>query len=127
MHWLDPDYLPEVSGTFERFLINPHGDADGMILTDGTEVHFPPHMAAELCAAIRGDDAIKLRGVRPRVGDLIAAVAIETADGKRIVDDGPPKGRDDEDKPHEHAAKLEREPTDRRKGRGRESSAALSI
>ena len=45
MHWLDPDHLPEISGTFERFLLNPHGDADGMILSDGTEVHFPPSYA----------------------------------------------------------------------------------
>jgi hypothetical protein len=22
MHWLDPDHLPEISGTFERFLLN---------------------------------------------------------------------------------------------------------
>ena len=27
MHWLDPDYLPETSGIFERFLLNPHGEA----------------------------------------------------------------------------------------------------
>ncbi len=113
MHWLDPDYLPEVSGIFERFLINPHGDADGMILTDGTEVHVPPHMSAELCAAIRPGEKtkVKVRGVWPRGGDLIAAVAIETADGKRIVDNGPPKGHDEE-KPHEHAAKPKREPMD---------------
>src|SRR4030081_2206488 len=38
VHWLDPDYLPKLSGTFECFLLNPHGDADGMILTDGIEV-----------------------------------------------------------------------------------------
>ena len=44
MHWLDPDYLPELNATIDRFLPNPHGGADGMILTDGTEVHFPPHM-----------------------------------------------------------------------------------
>ena len=66
MHWLDPDYLPESSGTFERFLINPRGDADGMILANGAEIHFPPHMSAELCAAIRPGQAIKVRGVRPR-------------------------------------------------------------
>ena len=53
MHWLDPDFLPEVSGTFDRFLLNSHGDADGMLLIDGTEVHFPPHISAELRAAIR--------------------------------------------------------------------------
>jgi hypothetical protein len=39
MHWLDPDYLPGVRGTVDRYLFNPHGDADGMILTDGAEIH----------------------------------------------------------------------------------------
>ena len=29
MHWLDPDHLPEISGTFERFLLNPHGTPTG--------------------------------------------------------------------------------------------------
>lgn len=114
MHWLDPDYLPEVSCIFERFLINAHGDADGMILADGTEVHFPPHMAAELCAEIQAGEkpTVKVRGVRPRGGDLIAAVAIETADGKRIVDTGPPKRHNDEEKPPKHATKPKREPMD---------------
>jgi hypothetical protein len=114
MHWIDPDHLPEVSGTFERFLINPRGDADGMILTDGTEVHFPPHMWAELCAAIQAGEktTIKVRGVRPRGRDLIVAVAIETGDGKCIVDNGPPKGHDGEGKRHKHAAKPKHEPTD---------------
>jgi hypothetical protein len=112
MHWLDPDYLPEVSGIFERFLINPHGDADGLILSDGTEVHFPPHLSLELQAAIPagGQSTIKIRGVRPRSGDLIAAVAIETMDGRRIVDNGPPKAHDEEGKPDERPAKPEREP-----------------
>jgi len=118
MHWLDPDYLPEVSGTFERFLINAHGDADGMILTDGTEVHVPPHMSAELCAAIRAGEntKVRVRGVRPRGGDLIVAVAIETADGKRIVDTGPPKGHYDEEEPHKHVPKPKREPMDDAEG-----------
>ena len=42
MHWLDPDDLPEITGTVARFLLNPHGETDGMILADGSEVHFPP-------------------------------------------------------------------------------------
>ncbi len=114
MHWLDPDYLPEISGTFDRFLLNLQGDVDGMILIDGTEVHFPPHMSAELCAAIRADEKTKLkvRGVRPRGGDVIAAVAIETADGKRIVDNGPPKGHDGERKADRHAARPRYDPMD---------------
>ncbi|MGA9267716.1 MAG: hypothetical protein WBV79_14870, partial [Rhodomicrobium sp.] len=51
MHWLDPSYLPVTTGTVHQFVLNPHGDADGMIFTCGTEVQFPPHMAPEICAA----------------------------------------------------------------------------
>lgn len=111
MHWIDPDYLPEISGTFERFLLNPHGDADGMILGDGTEVHSPPHMSAELRAAIRPDEKpeIRIRGVRPRNSALIAAIAIEMMDGKRIVDNGSPKKHAEKEKPDEHGPKPKHE------------------
>jgi hypothetical protein len=89
MHWLDPDYLPETSGTLKQFLLNPHGEIDGMILKDGTEVHFPPHMSKKIEKAVATGDKIKVRGVKPRDADVIAGVALETAKGKRIVDDGP--------------------------------------
>jgi hypothetical protein len=100
MHWLDPDYLPEHSALFERFLVNPHGAADGMILTDGTEVHFPPHLSDALRAVIRVGEKpkVRIRGVRPRRGDVLAAVAIETMDGERVVDNGPPPEEHDEDR-----------------------------
>ena len=29
MHWIDPAHLPETKGKVDRFLLNPHGDADG--------------------------------------------------------------------------------------------------
>ena len=101
MHWLDRHYLPEISGAVERFLLNLRGDADGMILSDGTDVHFPPHMSPELRAAIRLGEKpeIRVRGVRPRNSALIAAIAIETMDGKRIVDNGPPKKHAEKEKP----------------------------
>jgi hypothetical protein len=35
MHWIDPDYLPEITGTVDQFLVNKHGGADGFLLTDG--------------------------------------------------------------------------------------------
>jgi hypothetical protein len=93
MHWIDPDSLPEISGRFERFLINPHGETDGMILADGAEVHFPPHLGKQVRAAVDNDSkaALRIFGVRPRQGDVFAAVAFETAAGVRIVDNGPPK------------------------------------
>jgi hypothetical protein len=91
MHWLDPDHLPHVSAKVERFLLDPHGDVDGIILTNGIEVHSPPHLSDEIRAEIRPGDRVTVYGVRPRSADMIAAVAIDTADGKRILDNGPPK------------------------------------
>ena len=110
MHWLDPDHLPETTGTLGRFLLNPHGETDGMILTDGTEVHFPPHMAAEIRAAVRPGEIVKVRGARPRAADMIAAVAVESVTGKRIVDQGPPHHEKKKDKKeaHDPATKIER-------------------
>jgi hypothetical protein len=71
-------------------------------------------MSEEVCAAIGSGEATKvaIRGVRPRGGDLIAAVSIETADGTRIIDNGPPKGHDDQGRPHKLAAKRKHQPMD---------------
>ncbi|HZZ03341.1 hypothetical protein [Paraburkholderia sp.] len=110
MHWLDPDHLPETSGHLDRFLLNPHGDVDGMILTDGTEVHVPPHLSDAMCATVHPGDAIRVRGVRPRAADMIAAVAIETADGTRIVDNGPPVHHKKKKPIPEHIANAGRHP-----------------
>jgi hypothetical protein len=91
MHWIDPDCLPETVGRIDLFLFNPHGEVDGMILADGTEVHLPPHMGPDIVGALRPGSLVKLRGVRPRGSDLLAAVAFETEDGTRYEDRGPPK------------------------------------
>lgn len=89
MHWLDPDYLPSTHGVVKRFLLNLKGEADGLILADGTEVHFPPHMSADVLRAIVPGDAVTVSGVRPRGADVIAAVAIGAPSGSRIEDRGP--------------------------------------
>ena len=39
-------HLPEVIGTVDQFLVNKHGEADGFLLTDGGEVHVPPHLSS---------------------------------------------------------------------------------
>lgn len=96
MHWLDPDSLPQVCGTFECFLINPRGDVDGMLLAEGTEVHVPPHLSSEVTTAIRPGTKpqVKVRGIQHRELGFIAAVALDI-EGKQIIDKGPPKGRKD--------------------------------
>jgi hypothetical protein len=98
MYWVDPDFLPDTKGHVERFIVNPHGEIDGLILIYDDEkvvlVHVPPHLDREIEAAVRPGDEIRVRGIRPRNADMVAAVALTTADGRTIVDDGPgPDGK----------------------------------
>jgi len=96
MHWIDPDCLPEVAGTIERFVLNPHGEVDGFVMMDKQAailVHTPPHMEGELTRHLTRGDKVRVRGVRPRGAELLAAVAVTTADGREIVDEGPDHDR----------------------------------
>ncbi len=43
-----------VSGTVARFLMNPPGDVDGLVLTSGEEVRFPPHLGPTVVRALGG-------------------------------------------------------------------------
>ena len=95
MHWIDPDYLPEITGTVDQFLVNKHGEADGFLLTDGSEVHVPPHLSSRLLRDVRPGGKVSVRGVHPRGVAMVAAVAIDTAKG-RILDEGPEVREDDE-------------------------------
>ncbi len=94
MHWIDPDHLPEISGTVDQFLVNKHGEADGFLLTDGSEVHVPPHLSSRLLRDVHLGSQVKVRGVRPRGVHMVAAVAIDTPKG-RILDEGPHIREDD--------------------------------
>jgi hypothetical protein len=102
MHWIDPDFLPVISGTVERFIVNPHGEVDGIVLAYESDkvllVHVPPHLEQETETAVMPGDAIRVRGVRPRGADMIAAVSLTTKDGQAIVDNGPAANR--KQRPH---------------------------
>lgn len=79
----------------------PHGDADGLLLKDGQEVHFPPHMSKMVLAAVKPGDAIKVRGVRARGVDMVVAVSIQAGYAPPIVDNGPPR-KEGPQKGHDH-------------------------
>jgi hypothetical protein len=111
MHWIDPDCLPETAGVVDRFLQNADGEADGLVLTGGTEVHFPPHMGPHVLSAVRLGSAVRIRGVRPRNAAMIAAVAMQPEDGPRIVDGGPP-GHDEARKAAKKRVAAARRPTE---------------
>jgi hypothetical protein len=84
------DQMPYVTSSVERFLVNPDGNADGMILVNGVEVYFAPHLSAAVLTAVQAGDRITVYGVLPMAKPMIAAIIIEAANGTRIEDHGPP-------------------------------------
>jgi hypothetical protein len=109
MHWLDPDYLPEISGTVKQFLINTRCDIDGLIFKVGTEMHFQTHMSAQTGNLVTVGQKVKVRGIGPHTSDEVAGVSIQVGTAERIVDDGPPKYKPG--KPEaKHGSKLDSEP-----------------
>jgi hypothetical protein len=87
---LNDEQLPYVTSTVERFLVNPDGDADGMILLNGVEVYFAPYLSSAVLTAIQVGDRITVYGILPMAEPMIVAAIIETANGARIEDWGLP-------------------------------------
>jgi hypothetical protein len=87
----DTQQWPETRGTVQRFTLTPRGELDGFLLTDGTEVHLPPHLSDQLATAVRPGDPVSIRGYRSPAAPLIVATAVtDTSTNQTIVDQGPP-------------------------------------
>jgi len=93
MHWIDPQSLLPIKGAVAQFVMNRDGELDGLVLTCETGapqlVHFPPHMGSAVEAAVKVGEEVVAHGVRPRGADVVTAVALVTADGHQIIDNGP--------------------------------------
>ena len=59
----DPSQLPAIQGRVGQYSLTPRGDVDGLILTDGTEVHMPPHLGTQLVFAVKPGDAVTVHGL----------------------------------------------------------------
>jgi hypothetical protein len=90
MHWIDPDFLPETFGVVNYVLLNQDAEADGLVLADGTEIHFPPHMGEAVLKVAKPGSTVRIRGVRPRGVRMLAAVGVGSEEGPLVVDAGPP-------------------------------------
>jgi hypothetical protein len=83
--------LPDTRGIVQRFTLTPRGELDGFLLTDGTEVHLPPHLSDQLAAAVRPGDPVLIRGYRSLAAPLIVATTVtDTSTNQTVVDQGPP-------------------------------------
>ncbi len=87
----DTQQWPETRGTVQRFTLTPRGELDGFLLTDGTEVHLPPHLSDQLATAVRPGDPVSIRGYRSPAAPLIVATTVtDTSTNQTVVDQGPP-------------------------------------
>ncbi|PMS32195.1 hypothetical protein C0Z20_27175 [Trinickia symbiotica] len=82
---------PVAQGTVSRFVINPEGDVDGFILSDGSLVHFPPHLGTQLVAAVRPGDAVQIAGFMDGSGDVKARQIVNQRTGQQLFDQPPPR------------------------------------
>jgi hypothetical protein len=80
----------DVSGTVKAFTLTPVGEIEGIILTNGTEVHVPPHLTEQVAAAVRPGEAASVRGWSSGVPNFVIATALTGQRGQSVVDQGPP-------------------------------------
>ena len=86
----DPSQLPAIQGRVGQYSLTPRGDVDGLILTDGTEVHMPPHLGTQLVFAVKPGDAVTVHGLRARAIPMVQAMSVTNdATGNTVTDNGP--------------------------------------
>jgi hypothetical protein len=83
-----------VTGRIKMLLMNPNGDIDGLLLTDDTQINFPPHLSEALMQIARIGDTVSVEGFRGYgAGALHATVITNTSSGKRMIDQPPAPDR----------------------------------
>lgn len=84
---------PSLSGTVQQYLLSPHGEVDGLLLSDGAVVKFPPHLGLALAATVKTGDAVTAVGfMSPHTsqGRAIQALSITNSKtGQTLVDEPP--------------------------------------
>lgn len=80
----------QVKGKVALYALNPHGAVDGLILTDGTEVRFPPRASNALVFAVKPGDAVTIRGLKSATVPGVTALVVTNDATGTVVETGPP-------------------------------------
>jgi hypothetical protein len=89
----DPAQLPEFKGKVAQYTLTPRGDVDGFLMTDGTEVHVPPHVSTQLVYTLRPGDAVTVHGLKARAIPMIAAMSLANDATGATINVQPPHRR----------------------------------
>ncbi|MEW6491485.1 MAG: hypothetical protein AB1589_02885 [Cyanobacteriota bacterium] len=83
----------DFSGEVKHYLLTPQGFVEGLILSNGLQVKFPPHMGESVVKSIKIGDRINVMGnpgTRNQLGQEVAAYFITNSrTGRRVVDEPP--------------------------------------
>jgi hypothetical protein len=81
------------SGEVERYLLTPQGFVEGLILNNGLQIKFPPHLGESVVNAVKVGDQVNVMGnpgTRSQLGQEVAAYRITNPKSGREVLDQPP-------------------------------------
>jgi len=86
--WFDPTQLPSFTGTVERYLVNPRGDTDALLLREGAQIVFPPEFGDAVRHVAPAGRPIIVWGIRARKAPVITMLAFApTAQAEPVVVD----------------------------------------
>lgn len=86
-----PEAETVATGRVQQWLLNPNGEADGLLLADGTQVAFPPHLSAAVMQALRPGDTVQVRGWRAPQVPVVRMQSL-SANGRSVIDEPPVPG-----------------------------------
>lgn len=78
-----------VTGRVQQWLLNPNGEADGLLLSNGTQVAFAPHLSAAVMQMLQPGDTVQVSGWRAPNVPVLRALAL-VANGRSVSDQPPP-------------------------------------
>ena len=87
--------LETVKGTVKGFTEAPKGEIDGMALSDGTVVHWPPHLERLFTTIIKPGDRVRVVGfdeIKPKGEQVLVVRSVTNLATKmtRVNEDAPP-------------------------------------
>lgn len=84
--WFDPTQLPAFTGTVERYLLNPRGETDALLLREGAQIVFPPEFGDLVRRAVQPGRTIVVWGIRARQAPVITMLAFApSAEARPVV------------------------------------------
>ena len=87
----NPQAVETLNGTVRQYLMNPDGEVDGLLLVDGSQVNFPPHMSTDLTSAIKPKDTVSVQGQHENAYVFRAFAIANTGTGKSVSESFPPR------------------------------------